>query len=96
MDQISLETRALLERFAQGANWKTSMWASDMELFFDFVIAAYRNGEHAISQDVFLDIVKEVSKKNVSGIERELASKVFMFHKYEEGIALLKKFDMQT
>jgi len=92
-------TRKLLEDFSSHANWRTVGLPSDMERFLDFITEAYRNGEYEISLDEFLDVIKtspDHRKTNLSSRQRELASKMFMFNKYEDGIKLLRKYERKT
>jgi len=91
---MSPETKRLLEQFAAHANWGTVGHPSDMERFWDFVISAYRNGEHNISLDEFLDVVGHTkNEESVQKKKRDLASKMFLFGKYEDGIKLLRNFE---
>lgn len=69
-----------------------------MERFWDFAISAYRKGENDIPLDEFLDVISSQTKhkedaRDMKTKKRELASKVFMFGKYEDGIKLLRKFE---
>jgi hypothetical protein len=90
-------SKKLFEKFIQNANWKMIGLSPDMERFWDFVISAYRNDEHDISQDEFLDVisasVKPATSTNLANQKTELASKMVMFNKYEDGIKLLGKFE---
>lgn len=97
---MSSETKKLLEKFAAHAHWGTAGLPDDMKRFWDFVISAYRNGEYNISLDEFLDIVNAPTRGKettddikFSDRKRELASKMFMFSKYEDGIRLLSTFE---
>jgi len=92
-------TRKLLQGFATLANWNALGNPVDMERFWDFVISAYRNAEHDISLDEFLDVVGHAKgKEDAHGIKffnkkRDLAAKMFMYRKYEDGVTLLRKFE---
>jgi len=94
------ETKKLLEQFATQANWGTLGNPVDMERFWNFVIAAYRNNEQNISLAEFLRAVgaPKISKEAGRDIKffnkrKELSAKMFMFHKYEDGIKLLHQFE---
>jgi len=95
-------TRKLLEDFAIHAHWKTAGLLSDIERFCSFIIEAYRSGEYDISQDEFLDVVntsikpQEGHATSLSSRKLELASKIFMYNKYEDGIKLLRQFERKT
>lgn len=95
---MSPETKKLLGKFSSRANWGTPGSPDDMERFGDFIISAYRKGETDISLDEFLDIIGSQIKhnkdtQNIKTKKRELASKMFMWSKYEDGIKLLQKFE---
>lgn len=95
---MSPETQKLLEKFSSLANWGTPGNPEDMERFSDFVISAYRKGEHDISLDEFLDVVNSQIRKrgdaeDLKTRKRDLASKMFMWSKYEDAIRLLLKFE---
>lgn len=95
---MSPETKKLLLKFCDHANWSVPGNPSDTERFWDFVISAYRKGEHNISLDEFLDVIGSQTKnkegtRDMKTKKRELASKMFMFSKYEDGIKLLCKFE---
>ncbi|HEY4499488.1 MAG TPA: hypothetical protein VJH94_05545 [Candidatus Paceibacterota bacterium] len=90
---MSPKTKKLLEEFACAANWSTAGNPADMERFSDFVISAFQRGEHSISQDEFLEMVgRTKSEETIQEKKKALASKLFMFNKYEDGIRLLQNF----
>jgi len=91
---MTTETKTLLEKFATLANWSTAGLPADMERFRDFIISAYKNGDTAIPLDNFLDILgsNKDADIDVQLKKRILASKMFMFDTYENGIKLLRKF----
>jgi len=92
---MSPQTKSLLEKFATLANWNTVGLPSDMERFREFVISAFKNGEDDISQDEFLDMVGGGGDPDldVKSKKRLLASKMFMFNQYEDGIKLLRAYE---
>lgn len=95
---MSLETKKLLKNFSERANWSVPGNPSDMERFWDFVISAYRKSETNISLDEFLDVISSQTKnkegvRDIKTKKRELASKMFMFSKCDDGIRLLCKFE---
>lgn len=87
---MSPHIKELLQQFAQSANWKDVGLPSDMSRFFAFEIAAYRAGEHDISEQEFLDVVGK------SKTQREVAAKLYMFEQYTNGIKLLQQFEGNT
>jgi len=89
------ETKKLLEKFAERANWSTVGLPDDMGRFRDFIISAFKNGEYDISLDEFLDIVgdNENSVLDMKSKKRLLSSKMFMWSQYEDGIKLLRKYE---
>ncbi len=75
---MSPATKQLLKHFAAKANWITAGNSADTDRFFDFVIAAYRAGEHDISRDDILAIVRPKSdgdESNVSVVKKEKESR---------------------
>lgn len=97
---MSPETKKLLEHFAANANWGALGNPIDMERFWEFVISAYRHGEHDISLNEFIQLVgpqskskEDVSGKKFSNKQRDLTARVMMFNKYEDGIKLLSQFE---
>lgn len=93
---LSPQTKKLLEKFALLANWSVPGNPPDIERFWDFVVCAYRNKEHDISLDEFLDIINTQTKdggQDLKTKKRELSSKMLMFSKYEDGIKLLRRFE---
>lgn len=95
----SPQTQKLLKKFAAKADWSLPGNPADMEKFWDFVISAYQKGEHDITLNEFLRVINDENKNGTDALEinparkkRELAAKMFMFSKYEDGIRLLKKF----
>lgn len=95
---MSRETKKLLEKFSDRANWGTPGNPNDMERFWNFVIFAYRKGENDISFDEFLDVVGSQTKnkegaQDMKTKKRELAFKMFAWSKYEDGIKLLRTFE---
>ncbi|MDP2704936.1 MAG: hypothetical protein U1D31_02215 [Patescibacteria group bacterium] len=97
---MSSETKKLLEKFAANANWRMPGCSKDMERFWDFVISAYRHGEHNISLDEFLGTLdtnaksKEIpDESKFSEKKKKVSYKMFMFSTYENGIELLRKFE---
>jgi hypothetical protein len=92
---MSQQTKSLLEQFAALANWSTVGLPQDMERFREFIISAYKVGEHNIPLDEFLDILgsNKDTDIDVQQKKRILASKMFMFDTYENGIKLLREFE---
>ena len=87
MRNMSKETQELLRQFATTFRWNTAALPSQMGTFLDFVIAAYKAGEHAITQEEFLGVVGK------STTQREIAIKLYMHEQYRNGIQLLKRFE---
>lgn len=97
-----LGTEKILKKFASKANWNMPGLHEDIERFSDFIISAFRNSEYDISLDEFLESVtikREGNKLDLPARNYDkkkiLASKIFMFSKYEDGISLLQKFTSQ-
>lgn len=97
---MSPKTKKLLGEFAGVTNWNDVVFQGDPEKFWDFVIFAYKNGDRDISLDEFLDVINANINRAIpeeemdfSDKKKELASKMFMFNKYEDGIKLLLKFE---
>ncbi|MCX6712865.1 MAG: hypothetical protein NTY66_01505 [Candidatus Vogelbacteria bacterium] len=92
---MSPPTLEWLKTFASQASWREIGHPGDLDRFQDFVIFAYRHGDQSISLEEFLSIVKNanVGETDLPVKKRVLASKMFMFSKYEEEIKLLNKFE---
>jgi hypothetical protein len=92
---ISPTAKKLLEAFATKANWSMPGNTGDVDRFWDFVIAAYKNGEYEIELDEFMAVLNQaqpIQDSNTNRKQRELAAKMFMYNKYEDGVRLLNKF----
>lgn len=92
---MKMSTQKSLEDFASHLNWATLGRPEDMERFWDFVIAAYRNNDPDIALDDFLARVKyfQPKEENMIVIKKRLNFLIFLFSKYEDGITLLKKIE---
>ncbi len=95
---MSPETRKLLEEFAKQVRWHGAASPDDQNRFFDVVIFAYTNGDHAIEQDDFIDVLNAYDSDRENPAitpaqkKRGVMTKLYTFHRYEEGIKLLKRF----
>jgi hypothetical protein len=92
------ETKKLLEEFAKPLEWHSAGTPQDQERLLDFIVAAYRNGDRAIEQDEFLEILNECdearnTEKTFALKKRSVSFKLYTFQKYEEGMRLLAKWE---
>ena len=92
------ETKRSLKDFATQMNWAALGHPNDVERFWNFIIFAYRHGDHKISLDEFMAVVTlaDQTKKdnaNRTYLKKRLNFLIFLFGKYEDGIKLLQKFE---
>lgn len=95
---MSPETKSKLEKFCQNTKWGSSGDLPNMQTFWDYVIAAYHNNDRCISLQDFLKVINEYSELETDDLQikkKILASKMYLFTKYEDGMKLLGKFDHQ-
>ena len=97
MSSLSQKTKKSLEDFAAHVRWGALGHPDDTERFWDFVISAYRNGDHQISMDEFLNVIDACTEKgegarDVKFMKKRVNFLVLLFGKYEDGIKLLRKF----
>lgn len=95
---MSPETKQSLEHFAANIHWGAFGNPGDLDRFLEFILAAYRNDDHAITFDAFSDIIDAHAENKGPGSDKQFISKkiaftMLMFDKYKDGIKLLSKFD---
>lgn len=79
-------TKEKLQLWAEDNNWSAAH-PLDMERFWDFVIEAYRNNDHSITEEEFYTIVSSFYN------DEDVLTDFYI--KYENGIELLRRYNKQ-